>query len=70
MITYTQLKEKPKEFLAATGLHLDEFERLFPVFKEKLAVANPADNLTKKDGQQRKRRKGAGPKERLITDED
>ena len=32
MMTYAQLKEKPKEFLAATGLKVDEFERLLPAF--------------------------------------
>lgn len=69
MITYAQLKEKPKEFLAATGLHLDEFERLLATFKKKLSAANPADNLTK-DGTLRRRCKGAGPKEKLLTDED
>jgi hypothetical protein len=26
MLTYTELKEKPKEFLAATGLTVAEFE--------------------------------------------
>jgi len=69
MITYAQLKEKPKEFLAATGLHPDEFERLLPKFKEKLVAAKPPDNVTRK-GTPRSRRIGAGPKERLETDED
>jgi hypothetical protein len=69
MITYTELKEKPKEFLAATGLHLDEFEQLLPKFKEKLAAARPPDNRTEK-GEPRRRRAGAGPKEKLQTDED
>ncbi len=42
MITYDQLKEKPKQFLAATGLKVEEFERILPVFKEKLAATTSA----------------------------
>lgn len=69
MITYAGLKEKPKEFLAATGLHVNEFELILPRFKAKLAAARPGDDRTKKD-QPRRRRAGAGQKERLKTDED
>jgi hypothetical protein len=68
MIKYSQLKQKPKEFLAATGLKVDEFERILPVFKEKLARLHPPE-LTKR-GKPRQRRAGAGPKEKLRTDED
>jgi hypothetical protein len=69
MITYAELKEKPKEFLAATGLHVNEFELILPRFKEKLTSARPGDDRTKKD-KPRKRRAGAGQKERLQTTED
>jgi hypothetical protein len=68
MIKYSQLKEKPKRFLAATGLTVDEIQKLLPVFKEKLAALHPRE-LTKR-GKSRQRRAGAGPKERLRTDED
>lgn len=69
MLTYAELKEKPKEFLAATGHHLDEFDRLLPVFKGKLeALATPPTQT--KRGQARQRRAGAGPKEKLRTPED
>jgi hypothetical protein len=68
MIKYSQLKEKPKEFLAATGLKVEEFERILPVFKDKLAALHPPE-LTKR-GKPRQRRAGAGPKEKLRTDED
>jgi hypothetical protein len=68
MIEYSRLKEKPKEFLAATGLKVEEFECLLPVFKEKLAALHPP-GLTKR-GKPRQRRAGAGPKEKLRTDED
>lgn len=68
MIQYAQLKEKSKEFLAVTGLTVDEFQRLLPVFKDKLAALHPPE-LTKR-GKPRQRRAGAGPKEKLRTDED
>lgn len=69
MLTYAELKRKPKEFLAATGLYPEEFERLMPVFKEELA-GRVAPSEQTKGGQPRQRRKGAGPKERLGTVED
>ncbi len=69
MLTYAELKEKPKEFLAATSLYLEEFEKLMPIFKEKLRAISISPEKTK-NGQSRKRQAGAGPKERLKTDED
>jgi len=69
MLTYAQLKEKPKELLAATGLYLEEFERLLPEFEKKMAAIISSSTRTKK-GQPRKRQAGAGPKERLCTIED
>jgi hypothetical protein len=33
MLSYDKLKDKPREFLAATGLALAEFESLLPVFQ-------------------------------------
>jgi|SRR3990170_2372462 len=69
MITYAELKGKPKEFLAATGLHVTEFELLMLKFKEKLVATRPPDDQTKR-GNLRRRRAGAGQKERLQTVED
>jgi len=69
MLTYAQLKSKPKEFLAATGLYPEEFERLLSAFKEKMGVLSPSPEQTT-SGQPRKRRAGAGPKERLQSVED
>jgi len=69
MITYIELKEKPKEFLAATGLHVNEFELLLPRFKAKLAASRLPDHQNYA-GKPRQRRKGAGPKDRLRSDED
>ncbi len=37
MLTYTELKKKSKEFLAATGLRAEEFELLLAVFRQKYA---------------------------------
>jgi hypothetical protein len=47
---------------------VDEFQRLLLVFQEKLAALHPPE-LTKR-GKPRQRRAGAGPKEKLRTDED
>src|SRR5262249_61582357 len=33
MLIYNELKNKPREFLAATGLKGDEFEQLLPAFQ-------------------------------------
>jgi len=68
MLNYNQLKEKRKEFLAATGLYPEEFERLLPVFKEKYSLVRPTDQTKK--GKQRQRRKGGGTKGKLRLDED
>jgi len=68
MLTYTELKKNPRKLLTATGLNAEEFELLLPVFKEKIAAQSPADKT--KAGKPRQRRKGAGPKGKLQTDED
>ena len=68
MIRYDQLKEKPKQFLAATGLTVAEFQQILPVFTENLAALHPP-KLTKR-GTPRQRQAGAGPKGNLRTDED
>jgi hypothetical protein len=47
MNKYSQLAEKPRQFLAATGLTVEEFERNLPLFREKLA--GPKEKL-RKDG--------------------
>ena len=65
MLTYAQLKGKPKEFLSATGLFHDEFERLLPSFMENLGLGRQPEQT--KSGTVRQRQAGAGPKERLKT---
>ena len=68
MLTYTELKEKPKEFLAATGLTVAEFELILPVFCIKYASLFEAGKTRK--GKPRQRKEGGGVKERLRKDED
>ena len=68
MITYAQLKDKPKEFLAATGLKPDEFERLLPAFVAHYDRRYPADKTMK--GQPRQRQRGGGVKGVLAKLED
>jgi len=68
MLTYNDLKEKPKEFLAATSLTVEEFELVLPIFRRKYReLFTPG--LTRK-GKPRQRKEGGGIKEKLRTDED
>jgi len=68
MLTYAQLKDKSKEFLAATGLRPDEFERLLPAFATQYDQRYPADKTMK--GQPRQRQRGGGVKGVLTKLED
>ena len=68
MLTYTELKEKPTEFLAATGLRVAEFELILPVFRIKYADLFEPGKTHK--GKLRQRKEGGGVKERLRKDED
>lgn len=68
MLTYAQLKDKPKEFLAATSLKIDEFERLLPAFKAQYDTVYPADKTM--EGKPRQRQPGGGLKGVLSSMED
>ena len=68
MLTYKDLKDRPKELLAATGLKADELAALLVMFAEVNAEAYPADRTL--EGQPRQRGKGAGNKGRLAKAED
>jgi hypothetical protein len=68
MLTYEKLKEKPKEFLAATGLTVNEFERVLPVFCIKYAGLFETGKTRK--GKPRQRQEGGGVKEKLRSNED
>lgn len=67
MLTYADLRTKPKDFLSATGLTVEEFERLLPVFtavyQEKCANQTVA-------GLTRRRKPGGGTKGKLSRSED
>ncbi len=63
MLKYAELKEKPKEFLAATGLTNEEFQCLLPTFQkcyEQLSPKKP--RRTKK---QKQRSAGGGRKSKF-----
>lgn len=65
MLTYEELKHKPRELLAATGLKQDEFEALLVMFEEVYEKAQPKDRT--RTGQVRQRKVGAGNKSNLQT---
>ena len=68
MLNYNDLKDKPKELLAATGLRQAEMEALLVGFAKAHAEHYP-ENQTM-EGQERQRGKGAGNKSRLARLED
>lgn len=65
MLHYEDLKNKPKELLAATGLKRDEFEALLVVFAQTYETRYPAEETM--EGQPRQRRKGGGNKGSLTV---
>ena len=68
MLTYTTLQDRPREFLAATGLTHDEFARLLPAFAAAYAVRYPSDKTWQ--GKVRQRQSGGGAKGVLPHMED
>lgn len=68
MLTYEMLKTKPKEFLSATGVTIEEFERLLPPFKGCYEARYRAEQTMA--GQPRQRRAGGGAKGKLARIED
>lgn len=65
MIGYVTLKEKPREFLAATGLTLEEFECLLPTFARLYQASAP--KKPKPTKKKKQRASGAGRKAKLST---
>src|SRR5215470_14824108 len=65
MLIYNELKNKPREFLAATGLKVDEFEQLLPVFQMAYEKKDPP-HLTQ-EGKIRQRQIGGGATGALPT---
>ena len=65
MLSYDKLKDKPREFLAATGLTRAEFESLLPVFQTAYDQTYPPDRTY--EGKARQRRAGGGAKGTLPS---
>ena len=65
MLNYNTLQNRSREFLAATGLMLTEFEKLLPAFQ--IAYDNTYPPERTLDGQARQRRRGAGAKGKLPS---
>jgi hypothetical protein len=65
MLTYDKLKDKPREFLAATGLTLAEFACLLPAF-QRADETQYLPELTY-EGKTRQRRAGGGAKGTLPS---
>jgi hypothetical protein len=60
MLTYSTLQDRPREFLAATGLTHGEFARVLPAFAAAYTVLYPPDKTW--EGQVRQRQGGGGAK--------
>ena len=58
MLTYSTLQDRPREFLAATGLTHEEFTRVLPAFAAAYAVHYPPDKTW--EGKVRQRQGGGG----------
>ena len=68
MLSYETLKARPHEFLAATSMTVEEFDRLLSVYPEAYATSYPADRTL--TGQPRRRGPGGGSKGVLDQDTD
>jgi Helix-turn-helix of DDE superfamily endonuclease/DDE superfamily endonuclease len=68
MLIYNELKNRPREFLAATGLKLDEFEQWLPTFRMAYEQKYPP-HLTQ-EGKIRQRQIGGGATGALPKIED
>jgi DDE superfamily endonuclease len=68
MLTYTTLKDRSREFLAATGLTHEEFLQVLPAFVVAYTTCYPLDQTWQ--GQARQRQVGGGAKGRLSQMED
>ncbi len=68
MLTYSTLQDRPREFLAATGLTHDEFARVLPAFAAASVILSPPDKTWQ--GQVRQRQGGGGAKGVLPQMED
>ena len=65
VLTYEELKTKPRKFVTCTSLTLEEFAELLPAFERAYQKAYPASQT--KTGKKRKRQAGAGRKSSLDS---
>lgn len=65
MLTYAELKEKPRKLVSFTSLTSDEFEILLPAFERAYLRKHPGSQT--KTGKERKRKGGAGRKGSLAN---
>ncbi len=65
MLTYIELKDRSRDFLAATGLTLIEFSQLLPAFQAAYDTLYPSDVTCA--GKPRQRRAGGGAKGVLTS---
>jgi hypothetical protein len=65
MLTYDELKEKPRKFVSFTSLTPEEFNVLLPAFERAYLKKYPASQT--KTGQARKRKEGGGRKGSLAS---
>ena len=68
MLSYHQLKDRPRELLAATSLTAEEFEQLLPAFEAAYQKHYPPQQTLK--GKHRQRQPGAGAKGKLASSAD
>ena len=68
MLTYPTLNDRPRDFLAATGLTHEEFLRVLPAFVAAYTVCYPLDKTW--HGKVRQRKVGGGAKGLLSQMED
>ena len=68
MLTYATLKDRPRDFLAATGLTREEFLRVLPAFIVAYTACYPLDKTWQ--GKVRQRQVGGGAKGLLAQMED
>jgi DDE superfamily endonuclease len=68
MLTYSTLQDRPREFLAATGLTHKEFAHVLPAFAAAYAVLYPPDKTW--EGKVRQRQRGGGAQGVLPQMED
>lgn len=68
MLSYEKLKEKPADFLCATGLTVSEFEQLLTPFEQVYQRKYSSEQTV--TGQPRQRKAGGGAKGRLASSAD